>query len=86
MVVGGYNDGHGLHSVEIISSDPKTTCSNRIRRLWPDLSADERFKVLKGQGMVGAFTKRAAIVCGGSGVDSSSITNECFEYDPEMNG
>ncbi len=33
------------------------------------------------QGMVGAFTKRAAIVCGG-GTNSENISNECFEYVP----
>jgi hypothetical protein len=33
------------------------------------------------QGMVGAFTKRAAIVCGG-GINSENISKECFEYIP----
>jgi len=35
--------------------------------------------------MFGAFTKRAAIVCGGAGDGSVNVTNGCFEYIPKTN-
>jgi hypothetical protein len=82
MVVGGYHDGEVLNSVEIISNDPFNKCSGQIKPVMPDPSNPDKGK---GQGMVGAFTQRAAIVCGGSGVDSSNITNDCFEYIPKNN-
>lgn len=57
-------------------------CSKEVNSIMPDPSNPEKGK---GQGMLGAFTHRAAIVCGGSGIDSTNITNECFEYFPKDN-
>ena len=82
MVVGGYHKGKVLNSVEIITNDQNNNCSNLIKPVMPDPSHPDKGK---GQGMVGAFTQRAAIVCGGSGIGSSNITNECFEYIPKDN-
>ena len=76
MVVDGYQNGTVLNSVEIISSDPNNKCSDLISNIMPDTLSPEKGK---GQGMTGAFTKRAAIVCGGSDINSANITNECFE-------
>ncbi len=77
MVIGGYHNGEVLNSVEIVTNDPNNNCSGQINPVMPDPSKPDKGK---GQGMVGAFTKRAAIICGGAGIDSSKITNECFEY------
>jgi hypothetical protein len=82
MVVGGYHKGDVLNNVEIISSDPANRCSDLVSKVLPDSSNLDKGK---GQGMLGAFTKRAAIVCGGNRINSGNITNECFEYKPKSN-
>ena len=73
MVVGGYKNGEALNNVEIISKDPNNKCTAEISQL-----------PIKAHGMVGGFTKRAAIVCGG-GTDKTNTTNACFEYLPKSN-
>ena len=49
------------------------SCTGKVTALGP-----------RRQGMVGAFTKRAVIVCGG-GSNPSQISDECFEYTPKNN-
>ena len=73
MVVGGHQNGEALDSVEIISKDSNNRCSDEISPL-----------TIKAQGMVGGFTKRAAIVCGG-GTDDTNVKKECYEYLPKNN-
>ena len=73
MVVGGYHNGEVLSQVEIISKDLNNNCTAEISQL-----------PIMAQGMVGGFTKRAAIVCGGR-ADDKKIKKECFEYIPSNN-
>jgi len=40
MVVGGYNVGHGLQSVEIISNDPNNKCSDLVSNLRNESFSD----------------------------------------------
>jgi hypothetical protein len=82
MVVGGYHNGMVLNNVEIISNNPENRCSDLISHVTPDSSNPDKGK---GHGMLGAFTKRAAIVCGGSKINFANISNECFEYLPKSN-
>ena len=73
MVVGGYQNGKVLNQVEIISKDPNNNCTTKISQL-----------PVNAQGMVGGFTKRAAIVCGG-GTNDTEVKKECYEYIPKNN-
>ena len=72
MVVGGYQNGKLLNQVEIISKDPNNNCTAEISKL-----------PVNAQGMVGGFTKRAALACGGA--DSKDFKKECYEYLPKTN-
>ena len=73
MVVGGYQNGKVLSQVEIISKDPDNNCTAEIGQL-----------PINAQGMVGGFTKRAAIVCGGE-TNDTEVKKECYEYIPKTN-
>ena len=73
MVVGGYHNGEVLSQVEIISKDLNNNCTAEISQL-----------PIMAQGLVGGFTKRAAIVCGGKANDKK-IKKECHEYIPSNN-
>ena len=73
LVAGGYQNGRLLSQVEIISKDPRNNCTEKIRKL-----------PIEAQGMIGSFTMRAAIVCGG-GTNNTDIKKECYEYKPKIN-
>ena len=98
MVVGGYAENvpgapnNLLNYVEIIEPryNPRSRCSKSVSPIYGNLfevDIDDNTTIVVEDtqvlGMTGQFTKEAAIVCGGQGLEG--YLNRCFEFISEQN-